>query len=1137
MLSKIFLRTIFPTLFLALFVVGTPISGQLTVLWEGADFSYRCTGNGYIEYNLVLRRMCNDDGTQGPFDPTTQIFVYDLETGDEIINFYNSGKYILRADPSDTLNAILQDDCKFIEPNKCYSQLHYQGEFKLPYRESGYMLGYFRCCRNEVANILDADTTGFAVTIQIDKEAQLSCNASPTWDAWQDYYVCAGESIEFDHSATDADGDSLVYSMYHPYGGGGPDEFDWLPYHHPDWPFPLVEWAPGYSEFDVFGNPSDPLQIDAETGLLTGTPLTNGRYTVGIQVQEYRNGVLLSTVQRDMQINVVACRDVAEASFNAPDIFCEGFTVDFENTSHGLTYVWYFDYINNPGWTSTEENPSYTYPGVGQYEIALVATLDDICYDTAYHTLNIFVTDMVADFEIATENCDEIPILVSFNDLSTGTISTWDWVITTADSVYNVSGQNQTVSIAEPGTVSGILTITDFQGCVRTFELSADIQDFELNLEGNGYPIDICSNESTPLILNGDPALTYTVSPTTNVDFTIPHNPIASPDVTTTYIITVTDGICLLTDSVLVEVTQTDLEIEWVANPIEMCLYEETQLILNGNPDWTYNWSPTDNLDLTEPWNPIATPDVTTIYYVTVTDENGCTLEDSNEVIVNPNPLTLTPAANPIEICEEGSTHLISDGNPNWTYTWDPVSDLDLTLNYDPIASPDVTTTYSVTVTNDTCYLIGEIVVVVGDFSPDVEYNIEEVECSYTKIITITEPANAEILWSDENNEEIGTGSVLTIDIYNPQTINVYVLDLESQCDTTFAIPLDLNVHLPPITTAIPDLVTLCFDGSVEMNPNGDPQYVYSWTPAGIFDDPTSYNPSATVTEDMTVYVTVSEDGNPDCFTLDTVDINYVEPFDITTTDDTAYCNVRIVTLTATATAADYEVFWYLNGELVGTGNDLVYEADATTTFDVEFVTEGCIMAGTSTVTYIDELYPFIEISATWDNNIHPDTIIPGITIQFDVINGMSNYNYVWTPANVLTNANIQNPEGNPTTTTTFIVTVTDENGCESQDDYTITVADSDCAPPFVYLPNSFTPNGDNMNDELHVRGIGFQDIHLRILNRWGELVFETQDQADGWDGTHNGEELAPAVYGYILDVTCWDGEKYNGQGNVTLIR
>ena len=154
MLSKIFLRTIFPTLFLALFVAGTPLSSQLTILYEGADFSYRCTGNGYIEYNLVLRRLCNDDGTQGPFDPTTQIFVYDLATGDEIINFYNSGKYILRADPSDTLNAVLQDDCKFIEPNKCYSQIHYKGEFKLPYRETGYMLSYHRCCRNEVTNLI-----------------------------------------------------------------------------------------------------------------------------------------------------------------------------------------------------------------------------------------------------------------------------------------------------------------------------------------------------------------------------------------------------------------------------------------------------------------------------------------------------------------------------------------------------------------------------------------------------------------------------------------------------------------------------------------------------------------------------------------------------------------------------------------------------------------------------------------------------------------------------------------------------------------------------------------------------------------------------------------------------------------------
>jgi gliding motility-associated-like protein len=88
-----------------------------------------------------------------------------------------------------------------------------------------------------------------------------------------------------------------------------------------------------------------------------------------------------------------------------------------------------------------------------------------------------------------------------------------------------------------------------------------------------------------------------------------------------------------------------------------------------------------------------------------------------------------------------------------------------------------------------------------------------------------------------------------------------------------------------------------------------------------------------------------------------------------------------------------------------------------------------------------------------------------------------------------------------------------------------------------VFVPNAFTPNHDNENDVLYVRGGIVKEILFRIYNRWGEKVFESTSLDNGWDGTFKGELLPPDVYDYYLLVECVGGLKNQLQGNVTLIR
>lgn len=90
---------------------------------------------------------------------------------------------------------------------------------------------------------------------------------------------------------------------------------------------------------------------------------------------------------------------------------------------------------------------------------------------------------------------------------------------------------------------------------------------------------------------------------------------------------------------------------------------------------------------------------------------------------------------------------------------------------------------------------------------------------------------------------------------------------------------------------------------------------------------------------------------------------------------------------------------------------------------------------------------------------------------------------------------------------------------------------------PLADIPNAFSPNGDGKNDVLYVRGYGIETMNLRIYNRWGEKVFESNDVDYGWDGTAGGKPQEIEAYAFVLNVTFTDGTTFNKKGNITLLR
>lgn len=148
-----------------------------------------------------------------------------------------------------------------------------------------------------------------------------------------------------------------------------------------------------------------------------------------------------------------------------------------------------------------------------------------------------------------------------------------------------------------------------------------------------------------------------------------------------------------------------------------------------------------------------------------------------------------------------------------------------------------------------------------------------------------------------------------------------------------------------------------------------------------------------------------------------------------------------------------------------------------------------------------------------------------------------SDYTYSWTPPTIVDTPYRPVTTATPTETTTFTITVTDTFGCALTDTVTVKVDPVTCDMPFVFIPNSFTPNGDGVNDILFVRSDILDECYFVIYNRLGEKIFETHDKTVGWDGTFKKKECQRGVYDYYFKGKCMDGDELELKGNVTLIR
>ncbi len=503
----------------------------------GGEVYYECLdpATGFYRFTVKLYRDCYN-GVPFFDDP---IFVSVYDKNDNLVIKFNMAL-----------------------PDICVHEAVYQEDFFLPPGE--FYMTYQRCCRNVIIqNIVNPSSVGFGFDIKIPDSTEALCNSSPYFNNYPPTIICLNEPFTYDHSATDPDGDSLVYYLCAPndYSTGSlgiiPDP-PGPPVVHFDVPYLGV-----YDSLYPIWAPVDSFKIDPVTGWMTGTPTLPGNYVVAVCATEYRDSVKLSTNKRDFQFNIAACLSDPLLGFTSEPDPCDNLKINFTYTGKPVeSFFWDFGVDTIDSDTSIFKDPTYTYPDTGTYPVVLVVNQDYTCADT----LSIDVTPpnpLRADFSW-TKVCPWNTVF--FQDQSdtnayTGPITGWTWIYGDDDSSYI---QNPSHIYADTITYATSLIITTANNCVDTG-----------NLNVNFYPIpDVYAGSDVYITLGDDVELgafgaaTYNWSPPTALSSTTVYNPMASPFATTDYVVTGTSlNSCYNRDTVRVYVVDAQVEVPNAFSP------------------------------------------------------------------------------------------------------------------------------------------------------------------------------------------------------------------------------------------------------------------------------------------------------------------------------------------------------------------------------------------------------------------------------------------------------------------------------------------------------------------------------------------------------------------------------------------
>jgi len=955
-------------------------------------------GNGQYQYSITLKmyRYCAAGSAALPTTVDLGVYIQDFLNPNNPVKNRQSA-YVLTLQEQNIIDPPnANDSCTFV-PSVCVEEGIYSVSISVPASLGGYHLIIDRCCRNNnIVNLSNPGNTGQAFYAFI-PPTNVS-NNSPTFSVAPVPFLCTADTVTILNSANDPDGDSLVYSFVTPFWGissnTNPAPAPPLSY---VFPIPPVSYAPTYTQAQPFG-PGGYAAVNPQTGLTSYLSPNTGFYVVAVEIQEYRNGVLIGITRRDLQLIFITCPANPAPNLSAVGgsgqttytIF-EGqtlcFPITFTDPNGDSLYVNYsgniFDStIVNPAamiipnpiqgdstvtgqfcWT-TSCNQGQTTP----YTFSISA-IDNGC--PAKTTNVVYTINVVPFVTAAIQGTDTI----CANQLSNNTYTiagppgaTYNWTVTNGTQVSG--GTSSTITVNWTGANPATLTAsgTSAQGCPGgTVNKTVFFQ--AVPTSNAGTDVTFCSGANANLGTGSTAGYTYSWSPPLGLN----NSSISNPNVTLTnggsnpvvtpYIVTTSNNGCSSRDTTLVTV-----------NPLPVANAGTNQSLCNGTTSVsigttpvagnTYSWSPIGGLSNPNIANPTITynntssdPD-TIIYTVTVTNAFGCTASASVQVIVRPVPVAL--AGTDQIYCSGQSAVIGAPSVPGYTYAWSPPNGLSSTSTSMP----------TVSLTN------------------------------------------------------VGTTNV---------TFNYVLTTTWFGCTANDTVAVTIKPL--PIADAGANQ-SVCSGDTVQLGTSTTAGYTYNWSPPGGLSNTTISNPTVIVNNpgpgQSTLSYTVTATLNG-CTRNDSVVIT-INPLPnvAASASQPTICSGFPTTLSASG-ANSYNWATLSNpGVSIGTGSSITVSPSSTTSYIVTgSSSSNCIDKDTITVT----VNPLPIVTASAPN----DTICVGDTINLSA-NGASLYSWALLSSPGTPVGSGSSLQISPVTNTSYIVTGTDGNGCVNRDTIAIVV-------------------------------------------------------------------------------------------------
>lgn len=880
--------------------------------------------------------------------------------------------------------------------------------------------------------------------------------------------------------------------------------------------------------------------------------------------------------------------NLAEANFDPVPAGCAPYTVNFNNTSQGTTFHWNFG-DGSP--ISNVYNPSHTYTQGGLYTVTLIVGDPASCnlFDTI--TREIFVMDSNPTYLPDIQICPgQNTIIGPSINYPPGT--TFQWVQGTNLNNYNI--QNP---IASPQQTTNYLLIASGVCIDSVWQRVVVYQpDFTITAPNDTM---ICPGGTVVLAANSTGTVnSWEWSNNSFFNPVLSNNNIliASPTQNTTYYVRARENICntYLIDQVNVTIHQFDLSI-----PSQYIICPETTIILNltnnnSQDILTYQWGPSGSIiNGGNTANPLVGPSSNTTYYVTVTNQMGCTTTRSTQVQINfvsigPPQLTHNLCYGD---CNGNATVYASQGNQPFIFEWS-TGQINNTVNNLCAGNYTVTMTDFYGCTASIVVTITQPPELLSSFINVVQPQCDGIGYGSATVVPSGGTAPYSYLWSyggnQQQNNQLLTG------------INYVTITDANGCTR-----IDNVVMIPPsdITSSIVEFNNIsCYgacDGSITVAAQlGSPPYNYNWSNS-------LYGPSITNLCPGVYTVTIVDSEN--CVTHQQQLIS--QPYPLIATINVSnpikcYGESGTLNVVVTGGTMPYSIQWsnlvtgYQNPNVLAGIYSLTVTDDhnCTTSTEIEIsqpsllvtsselnnmlcdnVCNGHIFVsptgGTPPYSYswsdnilfnsnirlnlcegeysltISDANGCLKINDYVISNLHymPDLevsasaveIFRGEIVQLNAISS-SQGTYTWNNQEYLTNSKISNPKATPLTDVLFEVVFRDYNGCIARDTIFIKVKEVICGEPYIYVPNAFSPNGDGNNDyfRAYFPPNMITEMYLSVYDRWGNIIFETDSyNSNGWDGTYKGAKLGADVYVYMLRVRCLDQMEYVNHGNVTLLR